>query len=312
MAGFARAKRVTDPLDDKVKALIVGKARHEPVYVSSGSEHGPENDDGDDHEHSPCLSILIHNFLEDDVVVGGGGGGGGELPDYESDSERDPSIPDPTDVIEELVQRSVAINTDSIRNALSAHVSNAMTACTYSSVKPNKSVLRRAVMASLRELGYNAATCKTKWESSGGLTAGHYEFIDVVVQSDSAAGQFHRYFIDIDFVAEFEIARPSNQYSRLLETLPRVFVGRNEELKQVVKVMSDAAKRSLKSRGLSLPPWKKNRFMQNKWFGPYRRTANVIPAVLTTAQPSFAVKCRSVGFDAVNRRLLFPATTRTK
>ncbi|KAF7119760.1 hypothetical protein RHSIM_Rhsim13G0051000 [Rhododendron simsii] len=304
MAGFARAKRVTDPLNDRVKALIVGQAGREPVYASSGSEHGGE-------EYSPCLSELIHGFLEDDAG-GGGGGRGGESPDCESDSERDPSMCDQTDVIGDLVNVSITMNADSFRNSLSAHVSNAATAFKFSSVKPSRSVLRRAVMASLRELGYNAAICKTKWERSGGLTAGNYEFIDVVVQPDPATSQSHRYFIDLDFVAEFEIARPTDRYERLLEKLPGVFIGRGEELKEIVKVMSDAAKRSLKSRGLSLPPWRKNRFMQNKWFGPYRRTVNAIPANSPSVLTGFAVKCRSVGFDAVNGRLFFPATTRTR
>ncbi|KAI8523311.1 hypothetical protein RHMOL_Rhmol13G0063500 [Rhododendron molle] len=304
MAGFARAKRVTDPLNDRVKALIVGKAGCEPDYPSSGSEHGGE-------EYSPCLSDLIHGFLEDDAG-GGGDSGGGEPPDYESDSERDPSMCDLTDVIEDLVNASVTMSADSCRNLLSAHVSNAATAFKFSSVKPSRSVLRRAVMASLRELGYNAAICKTKWESSGGLTAGNYEFIDVVVQTDPATSQSHRYFVDLDFVAEFEIARPTDRYQRLLEKLPGVFIGRGEELKEIVKAMSEAAKRSLKSRGLSLPPWRKNRFMQNKWFGPYRRTVNAIPANSPSVLTGFAVKCRSVGFDAVNGRLFFPATTRTR
>ncbi|KAG5565918.1 hypothetical protein RHGRI_001740 [Rhododendron griersonianum] len=71
MAGFARAKRQRE------------RARRR-VY-------------------SPCISDLIHGFLEDDAG-GGGGGGDGDSQDYESDSdsERDPSMCDPTDVIEDI------------------------------------------------------------------------------------------------------------------------------------------------------------------------------------------------------------------
>ncbi|XP_057514127.1 uncharacterized protein LOC130795872 [Actinidia eriantha] len=285
MAGFAKAKRVTDPLDDKVKARIVGKPERKPIYVSSGSEHSGEIDNDD----SPCLSDLVHGFLEDDA------GGSGASPEYDSESERDPAISDPTDVIDGLVNPAVTINADSFRNVLLGHVNKAM--AVFSSVQSNKSVLRRNVMAFLRNFGYNAAICKSKWETSGGLTSGNYEFIDVL-RSDFAA----RYFIDLDFAGEFQIARPTNHYDRMLQTLPRVFVGRSEELKQIVKVMSDAAKRSLKIRGLSLPPWRKNRYMQNKWFGPYRRTANAIPSMPPPANRGLAVKCRFVGFDAVDSR----------
>lgn len=303
MAAFARAKRVTDPLNDKVKARIVGNFRFEPVYVSSGSEHGGENSGYDD---SPCLSDLVHGFLEDDAGVA-------DSPEYDSHSERDISMSDPTDVIEDLVNPAVMINIDSFRNALLAHVSNAM--AVFSCARSNKPVFRRNVMAFLRNLGYNAAICKTKWESSGGLTSGNYEFIDVV-RLESGTSQSHRYFVDLDFAGEFVIARPTRHYELLLQTLPEVFVGRSEDLKQIVKAMSDAAKRSLKSRGLSLPPWRKNRYMQNKWFGSHRRTVNVIPAnsqsLPPPTNPSFAVKCRSVGFDAVNGSLFVPATARTR
>ncbi|XAR60915.1 hypothetical protein NMG60_11034458 [Bertholletia excelsa] len=302
MADFGRAKRVTDPLADKVRARIVGNGANEPVYVSSGSEHGGYNDD-----QSPCLSDLVYGFLVDDADRA-------ECPGYESDSERDASMSNPNDAVEDFVNPALLIKADFFRNVLLSHVLKALTV--FSCGKSNKALLRRHVMAFLRELGYNAAICKTKWEGSGGLTAGNYEFIDVV-RSDSMSN-LQRYFIDLDFSDEFEVARPTHHYERLVQSLPRVFVGRGEELKQIVRIMSDAAKRSLKGRGLSLPPWRKNRYMQNKWFGPYRRTTNVIPASNPSlrqprAEPSFAVKCRSVGFDAVNCcRRFFPATTRTR
>uniref|UniRef100_A0A0V0GSX7 Putative ovule protein n=1 Tax=Solanum chacoense TaxID=4108 RepID=A0A0V0GSX7_SOLCH len=47
--------------------------------------------------------------------------------------------------------------------------------------------------------------------------------------------------------------------------------------------MSDAARRSLKSRGLTFPPWRKHRFMQNKWFSSYKRTTNIIPTANSPA-----------------------------
>ncbi|KAA8550566.1 hypothetical protein F0562_002250 [Nyssa sinensis] len=282
MASSARIKRVTDPLDDKVKSRIVGRDRCEPVYVSSGSEHGGENDD-----ESPCLSELVYGFLEDD-------GAGAQSLEKESGYERDTSMSE-TDLIEDLKYLMLTDYVDSFKNVVAAHVSNAMVV--FSFVKTNKPVFRRNVMAFLRDCGYDAAICKTNWESSGGLTAGNYEFIDVV-RSDSASTQ-HRYFIDLDFAEQFEIARPTNQYESLLEALPGFFVGKSEDLKKIVKFMSNAAKRSLKSRGLHLPPWRKNRFMQNKWFGPYRRTLNVIPTTSLScappANPTFAAQCRSVG-----------------
>ncbi|XVF21311.1 hypothetical protein REPUB_Repub12eG0080100 [Reevesia pubescens] len=290
MASFGRRiKRVTDPLDDRVKAQLVGFS-----YASSGSEHSAAaatvvQDD------SPCLSELVHSFLEDDHDAA-------EQTGYNSDSDRVDSSHDTTDSIEIIVKSTALNNTDSYSNLLMAHVLKAMEMLSF--FKTDKAIFRRKVMAYLREVGHNAAICKTKWSSSGSLTAGNYEFIDVV-QSVSSTWQ-NRYFIDLDFASEFEIARPTSDYSRLLQYLPRVFVGKNEELKKIVKVMSDLAKRSLRSKELSLPPWRKNRYMQNKWFGPYRRTTNQTQAssssfTSATIHPVNVVKCRYVGFDdAVN------------
>lgn len=287
MASFGRRiKRVTDPLDDRVKARL----------VSSGSEHSAAAVEEDD---SPCLSVLVHSFLEDDHDAS-------EQTGHNSDSNRADSNFDVTDSLEIIIKSTSLNNTDSYRNLLLAHVLKATEMLSF--FKTDKAIFRRKIMAYLRGVGHNAAICKTKWSSSGGLTAGTYEFIDVV-QSASPTWK-NRYFIDLDFASEFEIARPTGEYSSLLQYLPGVFVGKNEELKTIVKVMSDSAKRSLKSKELSLPPWRKNRYMQNKWFGPYRRTTNQLPSETSgqltpmTIHSVDVVKCRYVGFDvAVNGRL---------
>ncbi|XVE78154.1 hypothetical protein DITRI_Ditri13aG0121100 [Diplodiscus trichospermus] len=291
MSSFGRRiKRVTDPLDDRVKARLFDVS-----YASSGSEHSAAYAIAED--DSPCLSELVHRFLEDDHDAA-------EQTGYNSDSDRVDSNIDTTDSLEIIIKSPSINNTDSYRNLLVAHVLKAMEMISF--FKTDKAIFKCKVMAYLREVGHNAAICKTKWSSSGGLNAGSYEFIDVV-QSISPTWQ-NRYFIDLDFSSEFEIARPTSEYSRLLQCLPRVFVGKNEELKKIVKFMSDSAKRSLKSKELSLPPWRKNRYVQNKWFGPYRRTTSQIPAssnqlTATAIHPGNVVKCRYVGFDdAVNGR----------
>ncbi|KAJ4829275.1 hypothetical protein Tsubulata_025782 [Turnera subulata] len=294
MSVFVRSKRVTHPLDDKAKARLVG-CGGQLSYVSSGSEHSAaEYYDGDD---SPCLSQLVHCFLEEEEEDQRND------PDthqpsslgYESDSDRVDSVADTPDLmIEDDVLRCTAGvgHSDPYRNLLLAHVLKAMEA--LSSFKNQKPVFRRKVMSFLRELGHNAAICKTKWDSSGGLTAGGYEFIDVVVLQTS-----QRYVLDLEFASQFEIARPTSQYQKLSQLLPRVFVGKGDDLKRIVKVMCDAARRSLRSRDLSIPPWRKNRYMQNKWFGPYRRTTNPVAAAASSVgmQAVNGVKCRCVGFD---------------
>ncbi|XP_055830649.1 uncharacterized protein LOC129899658 [Solanum dulcamara] len=300
MSGNGRMKRVTDPLNDKVKARIVGGDLRELGYLSSGSEHSA---DADSDVVSPSFSGLVFGF-PDDLDQN-------QSPENDNyDTELDESSVDFGENLPEVIFQS---DTDLYRNVLCSHVYKALEV--FSCLKSNKSVLRRNVMMCLRDFGYNAAICKSQWESSGGLTAGNYEFIDV--KSDAVNRQT-RYFVDLDFAAEFEIARPTRFYEQLSQSLPNVFVGKNEELKQILRTMSDAARRSLKSRGLHLPPWRKYRFMQNKWLGPYKRTSNIIPWTNTPtflpppSNQAYAVKCRSVGFEtAVHGGLWLPAVTRT-
>ncbi|KAI3829865.1 hypothetical protein L1987_03995 [Smallanthus sonchifolius] len=309
---FARMKRVTDPLDDRVKDRIVGRDRQEPAYVSSGSEHSAR----DDSLSSLCLSELLDCFLQH----GGGEEEEGEGcnanadddgsqmngKEVDSDSECDSERTDA--VIQILISTFRNQNVDRFRNLLLANVLKGIEI--FQSVRSNRQILHRNVMLFLQNIGYNAAICKTKWESCGGLTSGNYEFIDVV-RSDSGT----RYYIDVNFAGEFDIARETEQFRRISQHLQTVFVGKSEDLKQIVKLLSDATRRSLKSRGLLLPPWRKNRFMQNKWFGPYRRTVNYTPTIVSS-QPATptptAVKCRLIGFNAVSNAPLLPAATRTR
>ncbi|KAE8037821.1 hypothetical protein FH972_010376 [Carpinus fangiana] len=275
MAGLGRTtKRVTDPLNDKVRDRLVGKDQTQLSYVSSGSEHSPDD--------SPCLAELVHGFLENDCQT--------DCHADDMDSKRVDSAAVLPGEVEDILRSTAGDNAvDSYMNMLVGHVSQA--AERFSCLpRSNRNVFRRNVMAYLREVGHNAAICKTRWESSGGLTAGNYEFIDVV-QPEFSTWHPTRYIVEFDFAAQFEIARPTEQYTKLLRSLPRVFVGRSEALKKVVKVMCNVAKRTLRSRDLSVPPWRKNRYMQNKWFGPYRRTTNLVPENVGGG------KCKFVGFD---------------
>ncbi|KAI9085267.1 hypothetical protein K1719_032790 [Acacia pycnantha] len=286
MVGLARKNWITDPLDDEAKARLVGADLRRLSYESSGSEHSGDGD-------SPRLSALVHDFLEDN--------------EGESNSvtnELDPDRVDPEDdgseVIDDVALRlSVENNVDSYRKLLLTHVTEATEKFAF--LRGNVSLFQRNVMAFLREKGHNAAICKTRWDSSSGVTAGSYDFIDVT-QSDSTSWQNNRCFVDIDFAAQFEIARPTSRYSDILSSLPTIFVSTAEELKRIVQAMCNAAKTCFRSRGLSVPPWRKNRYMQNKWFAPYRRTTNPVQgnAIPVVVKAVTGANCRLVGFDDVS------------
>lgn len=90
-----------------------------------------------------------------------------------------------------------------------------------------------------------------------------------------------RLLVDIDFRSEFEIARSTGAYKAILQSLPYIFVGKPERIGQIVSIVSEAAKLSLKKKGMHFPPWRKAEYMRAKWLSPYT-TASETDAFLQT------------------------------
>lgn len=206
----------------------------------------------------------------------------------------------------------------------------------FSCLRCNKSLLRAAVVESLRESGYNAGVCKSRWENnlSDGLTAGSYEYVDVIggpsssssttsASASSSTSSGERYVVDLDFAAEFEIARATKEYDAVVKELPDIFVGKADQIKQAVKIIADAVVTSMKTKKMHVPPWRKARYMRAKWLGPSNRTTVATTTPIRTrpsrtsvepAAASFGV-CRetltpTVGFIPKSRIIL--PTARTK
>ncbi|KAL1222638.1 hypothetical protein V5N11_002464 [Cardamine amara subsp. amara] len=139
-------------------------------------------------------------------------------------------------------------------------------------VDKNKSVkrkddMKKIVNEGLLSLGYDSSICKSKWEKSRSFPAGDYEYIDVIIGEE-------RLIIDVDFRSEFDIARQTSGYKALLQSLPFIFVGKSDRLSQIVFLISEAAKQSLKKKGMHLPPWRKAEYMRSKWLSSYTRSGN--------------------------------------
>ncbi|XP_074565807.1 uncharacterized protein LOC141822267 [Curcuma longa] len=132
----------------------------------------------------------------------------------------------------------------------------------------SKADCRAALAAGLRSLGYDAATCKSRWDKNPSFPAGEHEYVDVVIIRD-------RLLVDADFRSEFEVARPSKTYRAVLQHLPRVFVGRPDRLQQIVAIASEAVRQSMKKKGLHVSPWRRHEYMRTKWFSAYQRAAAV-------------------------------------
>ncbi|CAL5199573.1 unnamed protein product [Lathyrus oleraceus] len=228
-------------------------------------------------EHSTDLSDLVKSFMEknsvkEDSVVHENDDGEFEWYDYSEKKKILQEIfgDDDDDNVKEKIRREVEVAIQLVAEDKAEDKSSRG--------------FKRLVMSRLRESGFDAGLCKTRWERNRKFPSGDYEYIDV-----NFAG--NRYIVEISLMAEFEIARPIDQYASLLDVFPFVFVGKVEELKKVVRLMCTAIKDSMKTMEMHTPPWRRNSYMQAKWFNPYKRTTNEVAATR-----------KSIGFEAYNCR----------
>ncbi|KAI4345109.1 hypothetical protein L6164_012269 [Bauhinia variegata] len=109
----------------------------------------------------------------------------------------------------------------------------------------------------------NASLCQTCWPTSLGCPAGEYEYVDVIMEEES--GNLVRMIVDLDFKSQFEVARPTQSYRQLTNSLPVIFVGPENKLSKIISLLCRAAKQSLSEKGLHVPPWRTTTYMQSKW-----------------------------------------------
>ncbi|XP_071715059.1 uncharacterized protein [Rutidosis leptorrhynchoides] len=249
-----RFKRITAAFDDDARARL--------CQSSSGSDHSATNSVTD-------LSDLIDSFFEADVndrIESNG-----EKPLEETEYQDADGFFD-TDTKEMLIDliggvmddeddrtiRTIRFELEAMCRSLNHHSSEGF---------------KRNLMTLLRQKGFDAGLCKSRWEKTGRHPGGEYEYVDVLISGN-------RYIVEVSLGAEFTIARPNETYESLLEVIPKITVIKPNELKKVVRVMCGAIRASLKSRGMLISPWRKNGYMQSKWFGPYKRTVNDLPLIL--------------------------------
>ncbi|KAK9922509.1 hypothetical protein M0R45_030971 [Rubus argutus] len=82
-----------------------------------------------------------------------------------------------------------------------------------------RSCLRREICNRLISLGYNCAICKSKWRSSANTPSGEHSYLEVIDNSSRKRGEI-RVVIEVNFRAEFEMARGGQDYNRLISCLP--------------------------------------------------------------------------------------------
>ncbi|XP_042519605.1 uncharacterized protein LOC122093352 [Macadamia integrifolia] len=128
-----------------------------------------------------------------------------------------------------------------------------------------QSCFRRDISKRLRIAGFDCATCLSMWCSSSEIPSGVHSYLDVVEKSEKEKEV--RVVIELNFRAEFEMARASNEYKRLMNRIPEIFVGKEERLRSLVEILCLATKKSMEENRMHMGPWRKHKYMQAKWFG---------------------------------------------
>ncbi|KAK7359855.1 hypothetical protein VNO77_01820 [Canavalia gladiata] len=276
---MARFQRVAAAFDADVARVR--------LCESSGSEHSPES--------LTDLSDLVKSFMEKNET-GGEEEGMGVVPidqDNQKCDEEDLENFECSDSEKREMLQGLFYGNQDDEKDVKETITREVEAASRFVGNYNLESFKRRLMSRLREKGFDAGLCKSKWEKSGRLTAGDYEYIDV-----NFSGK--RYIVEVSLAAKFEIARPTTQYSSLLDIFPLIFVGKVEELKQIVRLMCTAIKGSMKKMSLHIPPWRRNVYMQAMWFSAYKRTTNVVAtkkaSILSTSSESLFPQ-RSIGFE---------------
>ncbi|KAK3229901.1 hypothetical protein Dsin_001782 [Dipteronia sinensis] len=77
--------------------------------------------------------------------------------------------------------------------------------------------------------------------------------------------------IELEFRDQFKIAKSCKEYTNLVAQLPEIYVGKLDFLNAIVRILCNAAKKSMKEKKIFMGPWRKKSFMEMKWSSSLER-----------------------------------------
>lgn len=108
-----------------------------------------------------------------------------------------------------------------------------------------------------------------------------------------------------DIKAHFVISRPTASYQRLVQSLPKCFVGTHQALVKLVDFMCEQMQFSFAKNEMSVPPWRKNKAILSKWCLPTAKQPGSSPSTPTMSPEGSRKKnfwhdsTRRMSFDLV-------------
>ncbi|KAK4365952.1 hypothetical protein RND71_013832 [Anisodus tanguticus] len=245
---------------------------------------------------SVCLDKLVQNFMEENNYKPSATRFGRKCNCFNGNNN-DSSSDDEFDFSDSITNSSFADSSDTTLKSLipcASVTERNLLDDTSKIVEMNKSTkrkddLRKIITDELLAIGYKASICKSKWEKDSSIPAGDYEYIDVTMDGE-------RVIIDVDFRSEFEIARSTGSYKAILQLLPFIFVGKADRLQQIVSIVSESSRQSLKKKDMHIAPWRKPEYMKAKWLSSYTR---ITPAPRTIVGEETASESESGELDLI-------------
>ncbi|KAE8698457.1 putative kinase [Hibiscus syriacus] len=164
-----------------------------------------------------------------------------------------------------------------------------------------RNCLQRELSVRLQNAGFNCYICKSKWRSSPEIPSGEHTYLEVLDKSSNPKKGEVRVVIELNFRAEFEMARANEDYNTLIARLPELLVGKTERVNALIKILCAASKKCMKEKKMHLAPWRKQKYMEAKWLGTYERTAAApLPVGHLETRPQ-KPKASMLTFDLVDR-----------
>merc|ERR1712146_575181 len=109
----------------------------------------------------------------------------------------------------------------------------------------------------MKAQGYTCVMCTGRRSARDMLHNPKHEFIKVSIDEETTL------IVDAGFQAFMEVARPSLYYKKLVEGLPKVFIGNRESLRCLVSFMAEQLSRSFGVCGMPCPPWREKQCLLN-------------------------------------------------
>mmetsp|Transcript_5552 Transcript_5552/g.7501 ORF Transcript_5552/g.7501 Transcript_5552/m.7501 type:complete len:284 (-) Transcript_5552:292-1143(-) len=115
------------------------------------------------------------------------------------------------------------------------------------------------------ELNLNQIPARCR-HSAGKLTgmfsSSNHAYVEVLPGTSKPS---ERIIVEPFFREQFEVARPTESYLRILAALPQSFFGTQFQLSALVEFMSERMSESFREQGMGTPPWRQGGNMLTKW-----------------------------------------------